>query len=205
KRRGTDRLTMQVQPDVNDPAYIERQKRIDEIKDQQVVLVDQMQELGEQGKVEEACGVLGLYDDFEGKIREIEGETDAGVKFITDHEKKMGVCDICGAFLVQNEAESRIQSHLNGKQHVGFSMIREKIEELKNELEERAASAPEPQNHDRSRQRSRSPRPNRRSMKNSDYRRRSRSPVRRSPRRLSGGRHYESSRRRSSERDRYRR
>jgi hypothetical protein len=50
KRRGTDRLSMQVQPDVNDPAYIERQKRIGEVRQQQVPLVDQMQELGEAGK-----------------------------------------------------------------------------------------------------------------------------------------------------------
>jgi hypothetical protein len=46
-------------------------------------------------------------------------------------EKQMQVCDICGAFLVQNDAEQRITSHLQGKQHTGFIAIRKKIEELK--------------------------------------------------------------------------
>eukprot|EP00474_Spongospora_subterranea_P006601 CRZ07059.1 hypothetical protein [Spongospora subterranea] len=206
KRRGSDRLAMQLQPDVNDPGYIERQKQIEVIKDQQVVLIDQIRQLGESGKIDESFAVFTLFDDFEKQKVDIETDHDAGQKFITDHEKKMGVCEICGAFLVQNEAESRIQSHLNGKQHVGFAMIREKIIEVKAILDARAPAAASESNDSRPppRRRSRSPRRHGSSRSGSDYPRRSRSPPRRSPRRSphrssNANRHRESSSRRHSD------
>ena len=37
---------------------------------------------------------------------------------------------MCGCFLVINDAPQRIQSHLEGKQHMGYARIRSKIEEL---------------------------------------------------------------------------
>eukprot|EP00479_Gromia_sphaerica_P015126 TRINITY_DN9467_c0_g1_i1.p1 TRINITY_DN9467_c0_g1~~TRINITY_DN9467_c0_g1_i1.p1 ORF type:complete len:114 (-),score=20.74 TRINITY_DN9467_c0_g1_i1:205-546(-) len=42
----------------------------------------------------------------------------------------MKVCEVCGAFLVVNDAESRVQSHLEGKQHVGYKKIRDTIDAL---------------------------------------------------------------------------
>ncbi len=36
----------------------------------------------------------------------------------------MKVCDICGAFLVVGDTEKRTASHLEGKQHIGFELIR---------------------------------------------------------------------------------
>jgi hypothetical protein len=43
----------------------------------------------------------------------------------------MKVCDICGAFLVVGDTDKRASSHLEGKQHQGFALIRKKITELK--------------------------------------------------------------------------
>jgi LUC7 N_terminus len=40
-------------------------------------------------------------------------------------EKKMELCETCGSFLVANDAADRAQSHVAGKQHIGYSMIRE--------------------------------------------------------------------------------
>lgn len=46
-------------------------------------------------------------------------------------EKKMALCEICGSFLVANDAAERVQSHITGKQHVGYGMVRDFISEYK--------------------------------------------------------------------------
>lgn len=50
---------------------------------------------------------------------------------ILSQEKKMALCEICGSFLVANDATERTQSHLTGKQHVGFGLVREYLNEFK--------------------------------------------------------------------------
>lgn len=46
-------------------------------------------------------------------------------------EKKMALCEICGSFLVANDALERTQSHVTGKQHIGYGMVRDFIAEYK--------------------------------------------------------------------------
>ena len=43
----------------------------------------------------------------------------------------MEVCPVCGAFLVVNDTQTRVDAHLSGKQHVGYALIRDAIKELK--------------------------------------------------------------------------
>jgi len=42
-------------------------------------------------------------------------------------KKKMALCETCGSFLVANDATERTQSHMTGKQHIGFGLVREYI------------------------------------------------------------------------------
>ena len=46
-------------------------------------------------------------------------------------EKRMKVCDVCGAFLVVGDTQQRISSHLDGKQHIGYALIRNTIEDYR--------------------------------------------------------------------------
>lgn len=46
-------------------------------------------------------------------------------------EKKMALCETCGSFLIANDAAERTQSHVTGKQHVGYGMVRDFINEHK--------------------------------------------------------------------------
>lgn len=46
-------------------------------------------------------------------------------------EKKMALCETCGSFLVANDAAERTQSHVTGKQHVGYGMVRDFLAEYK--------------------------------------------------------------------------
>lgn len=43
----------------------------------------------------------------------------------------MKVCEICGAFLVVGDTEKRTASHLEGKQHIGFELIRKTTDQWK--------------------------------------------------------------------------
>lgn len=46
-------------------------------------------------------------------------------------EKQMEVCEVCGAFLIVGDAQSRVDDHLMGKQHMGYAKIKATVEELK--------------------------------------------------------------------------
>ncbi|KAJ6818096.1 luc7-like protein 3 [Iris pallida] len=43
----------------------------------------------------------------------------------------MALCEICGSFLIANDAAERTQSHVTGKQHIGYGMVRDFISEFK--------------------------------------------------------------------------
>ena len=51
--------------------------------------------------------------------------------FAPVQEKKMALCEVCGSFLVANDAAERTQSHVTGKQHLGYSKVREYLVEYK--------------------------------------------------------------------------
>ncbi|KAJ1800824.1 splicing factor [Coemansia sp. RSA 2399] len=47
------------------------------------------------------------------------------------NEKRLEVCDVCGAFLVPNDASKRLDAHNEGKQHQGYMRIQKALEEYK--------------------------------------------------------------------------
>ncbi len=49
---------------------------------------------------------------------------------LSSQEKQMEVCQICGAFLIVGDAQSRVDDHLQGKQHVGYARIKSTLEEM---------------------------------------------------------------------------
>ena len=50
---------------------------------------------------------------------------------LSSQEKQMEVCEICGAFLIVGDAQSRVDDHLQGKQHVGYARIKATVEEMR--------------------------------------------------------------------------
>ena len=46
-------------------------------------------------------------------------------------EKKMALCETCGSFLIANDALERTQSHVTGKQHIGYGLVRDFLAEYK--------------------------------------------------------------------------
>merc|ERR1712142_734242 len=89
-------------------------------------LLEEIEQLGSEGKVEEAQGVSKLLDQL--KEEREQSKVGAGM---AGQEKQMEVCEVCGAFLIVGDVQSRVDDHLQGKQHVGYAKIKSTIEDAR--------------------------------------------------------------------------
>ncbi|EFA74505.1 putative U1 small nuclear ribonucleoparticle-associated protein [Heterostelium album PN500] len=87
-------------------------------------LLKKSEELGEEGQITEAQDMMTQAEDLKKQKAEMQIEEDA-----RSHDKKMSVCDICGALLFVGDKEKRSMSHLEGKKHVGYAKLRAHMEE----------------------------------------------------------------------------
>ncbi|CAG0912736.1 unnamed protein product [Notodromas monacha] len=101
-------------------------------------LCNQAEEAGTRGDVEEAQRLTELCEELkeqkEAVLRTSMEATGASpwiqAAELTPQEKLMEVCEICGSFLIVGDAQSRIDDHLLGKQHMGYSRLRVSVEEI---------------------------------------------------------------------------
>ncbi|XP_029626440.1 luc7-like protein 3 isoform X1 [Salmo trutta] len=100
-------------------------------------LVMQIEELGSEGRVEEAQGMMKLVEQLKDE-RELLSSTPSTIETFAAQEKQMEVCEVCGAFLIVGDAQSRVDDHLMGKQHMGYAKIKSTVEELKEKLNRRS-------------------------------------------------------------------
>jgi hypothetical protein len=84
--------------------------------------------LVEDAKVDEASTLMKLIDTLKHERDGIYKTCNVPVTALPD--RKMQVCKICGAKLVQGDTERRQNSHLEGKQHQGWELIRRRIQEF---------------------------------------------------------------------------
>ncbi|KAG1377215.1 hypothetical protein G6F61_006924 [Rhizopus arrhizus] len=126
-RQGNGRLNVQ-----SDERLLEIRK---EEREEKMVLLDvkikellqKVEEAGEEGRVQEATDLQNQVDKLQAELELVKQNKDG----LNPSEKRMEVCDVCGAFLVTNDSSDRLEAHYRGKQHQGFLKIRDKIEELK--------------------------------------------------------------------------
>ena len=59
------------------------------------------------------------------KIEPIPGVNERGQK-----ERELRVCDICGSFISIRDNDQRLQDHFAGKLHIGYTVIRDRMEEI---------------------------------------------------------------------------
>ncbi|KAE8577101.1 hypothetical protein XENTR_v10004435 [Xenopus tropicalis] len=101
-------------------------------------LLQQIEELGSEGKVEEAQGMMKLVEQLK-EERELLKSTTSTIESFAAQEKQMEVCEVCGAFLIVGDAQSRVDDHLMGKQHMGYAKIKSTVEELKEKLRKKSS------------------------------------------------------------------
>ncbi|XP_055510275.1 luc7-like protein 3 [Leucoraja erinacea] len=93
-------------------------------------LLEQIEELGSEGKVEEAQGMMKLVEQLKDEREQLRSASST-IESFAAQEKQMEVCEVCGAFLIVGDAQSRVDDHLMGKQHMGYAKIKATVEELK--------------------------------------------------------------------------
>lgn len=103
-------------------------------------LIGEAEEAGSRGDVEQAQNLMTLCDQVKEekesliKTHEAEQNSENGTKSqwneYASNEKQMEVCEVCGAFLIVGDAQQRIEDHLSGKQHLGYSKLRKAVEEM---------------------------------------------------------------------------
>ncbi|TRY72491.1 hypothetical protein TCAL_10386 [Tigriopus californicus] len=97
-------------------------------------LVEEAEKEGCQGNVEQAQGLLKLSDQLKEERDQLKRALIPNYKEeYANHQKSMEVCDTCGAFLIVGDAQQRIDDHLMGKQHLGYSRLKASLDRITEE------------------------------------------------------------------------
>ncbi|XP_018428222.1 PREDICTED: luc7-like protein 3 [Nanorana parkeri] len=118
------------------------EEKVQVLTDKIEELLLQIEELGSEGKVEEAQGMMKLVEQLK-EERELLTSSTSTIESFAAQEKQMEVCEVCGAFLIVGDAQSRVDDHLMGKQHMGYAKIKSTVEELKEKLRKKSVEPTE--------------------------------------------------------------
>ncbi|CAH2306836.1 RNA-binding Luc7-like 1 isoform X3 [Pelobates cultripes] len=175
-------------------------EKVHELNEEIGKLLAKAEQLGAEGNVDESQRILMEMEKVKARKREAEEEYRNSMPASSFQQQKLRVCEVCSAYLGLHDNDRRLADHFGGKLHLGFILIREKLEQLRRTV----ATKQEKRNQDRLRRREERDREDRgpRRSKSRD-RRRSRSKERRRRRSRSTSRDKRRSRSRS--RDRHRR
>ncbi|KAJ1189968.1 hypothetical protein NDU88_006709 [Pleurodeles waltl] len=143
-RRGHARLALSQSQRAAGPTG-KNEEKVQVLTEKMDELLQKIEELGSQGKVEEAQGMMKLVEQLK-EERELLKSTTSTIESFAAQEKQMEVCEVCGAFLIVGDAQSRVDDHLMGKQHVGYATIKSTVEKLKEKLRKKTE---EPDRDDR--------------------------------------------------------
>ncbi|XWS60098.1 hypothetical protein CRYUN_Cryun07bG0005300 [Craigia yunnanensis] len=136
-RRGRERLAQEVEPVPPAPLSAEKSEQLSVLEEKIKNLLEQVETLGEAGKVDEAEALMRKVEALNAEKITLTQQPQNDKLLMLAQEKKMALCDVCGSFLVANDAAERTQSHVTGKQHIGYGMVRDFISEFK-EAKEKA-------------------------------------------------------------------
>ncbi|KAF7824848.1 luc7-like protein 3 [Senna tora] len=138
-RRGRERLAQEVEPAPPPPLTVEKSEQLSVLEEKIKNLLEQVESLGEAGKVDEAGALMRKVETLNAEKTALTQQPQNDKVLMLTQEKKMALCEICGSFLVANDAAERTQSHVTGKQHVGYGMVRDFIDEYKAAKEKKEA------------------------------------------------------------------
>lgn len=115
-------------------------EKVDVLSERINELLVQVENLGCEGKVEEAQGIMKLCEQLKEEREALRKASESNHWFQTAEiaaaqEKQMEVCEVCGAFLIVGDAQQRVDDHLMGKQHVGYARLKEAVDEILNSRE----------------------------------------------------------------------
>ncbi|XP_063223636.1 luc7-like protein 3 isoform X1 [Bacillus rossius redtenbacheri] len=136
--KGKQRLALIGKPEAVtlSPAQTQRnEEQISFLTEKINKLVAEAEQMGTQGQVEQAQGLMKLCDQLKDEREQLRGSNDNShwqqtAELAAAQEKQMEVCEVCGAFLIVGDAQQRIDDHLMGKQHVGYARLKAALDEI---------------------------------------------------------------------------
>ncbi|CAH1760822.1 15052_t:CDS:2 [Entrophospora sp. SA101] len=138
-RKGNERLNVRPDDTLLNPNKDEKEEKIIILDEKIKELLVKIEEAGEEGRVQEAQTLTKEVESLQKDLDFLRNSDDSNPLF--KQERRMLVCDVCGAFLVTNDTSNRMDAHLQGKQHKGYKQIRETLQEWK---QQRSYSSREP-------------------------------------------------------------
>ncbi|XP_073504018.1 putative RNA-binding protein Luc7-like 1 [Phyllobates terribilis] len=163
-------------------------EKVHELNEEIGKLLAKAEQLGAEGNVDESQRILMEMERVKSRKREAEDEYRNSMPASSFQQQKLRVCEVCSAYLGLHDNDRRLADHFGGKLHLGFILIREKLEQMRKTV----ASKQEKRNQERLRrreERDRDERPGKRSRSRERRRRRSRSSSRDKRRSRSRDRH----------------
>ncbi|CAG8701760.1 7203_t:CDS:2 [Dentiscutata erythropus] len=128
-RKGNDRLNVRPDDTLLNPNKDEKEERMIILDVKIKELLVKIEEAGEEGRVQEAQSLTKEVETLQKDLDFLKNSDDSNPLF--KQERRMLVCEVCGAFLVTNDTSNRMDAHLQGKQHTGYKQIRETLQEWK--------------------------------------------------------------------------
>jgi len=95
------------------------------------------EQVGAEGKVEESMKLMEEVEDIRKKKALAEQEYRNSMPASSYQQQKLRVCEVCSAYLGIHDNDRRLADHFGGKLHLGFIKIREKLQELMANYEDR--------------------------------------------------------------------
>ncbi|CAO3588506.1 unnamed protein product [Absidia cylindrospora] len=125
-RHGRERVNLQ------DEKKKESKEMVNEERQEKVVLLEvkikellqKIEEAGEEGRVQEASDLTNQVEKLQVELKLLKEMEEMASK----SEKRMEVCEVCGALLVTHDTTEKPTAHFDGKQHLGYMKIREALD-----------------------------------------------------------------------------
>ncbi|KAI9244066.1 hypothetical protein BY458DRAFT_495271 [Sporodiniella umbellata] len=136
--QGNGRLNVQADERLLEVRREEREEKMVLLDVKIKELLQKVEEAGEEGRVQEATDLQSQVDKLQEELEAVKENKDG----LNPAEKRMEVCDVCGAFLVTHDSSDRLDAHYKGKQHQGYLKIRDTIEEMKQSRPQHHRSQP---------------------------------------------------------------
>uniref|UniRef100_H2YSU0 Uncharacterized protein n=1 Tax=Ciona savignyi TaxID=51511 RepID=H2YSU0_CIOSA len=123
------------------PTGAEHDEKIAMLNDKITGMLENIERLGGEGEVEQAQSMMKLCDQLKEEREALQNQKGGVMDPFTVQEKQMEVCEVCGAFLIVGDAQTRVDDHLMGKQHMGYAKIKATIADLKEKLQKASVTS----------------------------------------------------------------
>ncbi|OQR78072.1 putative RNA-binding protein Luc7 2 isoform X1 [Tropilaelaps mercedesae] len=110
--------------------------KINELAEQIGKKLAEAEAKGAEGLVDESMAIMEQVEKAKKKKHEAEAHYRNSMPASSYQQQKLRVCEVCSAYLGIYDNDRRLADHFGGKLHLGFIEIREKLEELRKQVDD---------------------------------------------------------------------